>query len=138
MTRSSTASTWPSAACATTAATSACWSATARARLAWQRLRAGQFLLQQVRGQGAQRGELATDVRQLGLYQAMAVVHVLGHLLQFLGQRFLLFAVDGDRAFLFQARGDFLEAGGEPLGGALQEAVAGVLGQAFAVRAEAG
>lgn len=39
----------------------------------------------QVRGEGAQRGQLAADQRQLGLHQSLTFVHVFGQLLQLRG-----------------------------------------------------
>ncbi|MNI68194.1 hypothetical protein D3C73_1238740 [compost metagenome] len=64
-----------------------------------------------MRRQCAQRPQLPADQTQLRLHQALTLIDFIGHLLERVGQRFLLIALDGNRGFARQALGDFVDAG---------------------------
>ena len=86
----------------------------------------------------AQRSQLAADQPQLRLQQAVGIVHVVGGLFELLRQRFFRFAVYRQGLFVLQRRRHLVKAAGQLLRSAFEQFVAGIVGQAFTVRAEAG
>src|SRR3990167_5703234 len=94
-------------------------------------------ILEQVRGEGAQRAELPADQRQLGLHQALLVVQRIRALFQFGGQLFFGIALNRHRTLFGQASGDFVEAGGQALGAVRQRALPVAKDNLTAVRAKA-
>ena len=63
-----------------------------------------------MRRQRAQRPKLPADQRQLRLHQSLTLIDFIRHLLQFVGQRFFLIALNRNRGFTRQALGDFVDA----------------------------